>query len=63
MQRQCEWRWWGSRASWLRVLAVAADWPQWRGLNRAAKVTDFKAPAVWPSQLTAQKWKVTVGDG
>jgi outer membrane protein assembly factor BamB len=43
-------------------LAVAADWPQWRGLNRAAKVTDFKPPAKWPTQLT-KKWSVPVGDG
>jgi outer membrane protein assembly factor BamB len=42
--------------------AWAADWPQWRGLNRSAKVTDFKAPAKWPEQLN-QKWKVTVGEG
>lgn len=40
----------------------AADWPQWRGLNRDARVTDFKAPKKWPEALT-QKWKVTVGDG
>ncbi|HWE93148.1 MAG TPA: PQQ-binding-like beta-propeller repeat protein [Tepidisphaeraceae bacterium] len=39
-----------------------ADWPQWRGSNRDAKVTDFTAPATWPKELT-QKWKVTVGDG
>ncbi|MDB5332942.1 MAG: qgdA, partial [Phycisphaerales bacterium] len=38
-----------------------ADWPQWRGANRDAKVTDFTAPATWPKELT-QKWKVTVGD-
>jgi outer membrane protein assembly factor BamB len=42
--------------------AWAADWPQWRGLNRSAKVTDFKAPEKWPEQLN-QKWKVTVGEG
>lgn len=40
----------------------AADWPQWRGPNRDAKVADFKAPNTWPKELT-QKWKVTVGDG
>lgn len=43
-------------------LLSAADWPQWRGPNRDAKVTGFKAPEVWPQQL-AQKWKVTVGVG
>jgi outer membrane protein assembly factor BamB len=40
----------------------AQDWPQWRGKNRDAKATDFKAPQTWPKELT-QKWKVTVGDG
>ncbi|MEX2139028.1 MAG: PQQ-binding-like beta-propeller repeat protein [Pirellulales bacterium] len=44
------------------VFARAGDWPEWRGLNRAAKATDFKAPSVWPEQLTP-KWKVTVGEG
>ena len=46
-------------------LAPAArgdDWPQWRGPNRDAKVTGFKAPATWPKELT-RKWKETVGDG
>jgi len=40
----------------------AQDWPQWRGSNRDAKATDFKAPKTWPKELT-KKWKVTVGDG
>ena len=42
--------------------AMAADWPQWRGLNRDGKATGFKAPATWPKELT-QKWKTAVGDG
>src|SRR5579871_6764749 len=42
--------------------ATAQDWPQWRGPNRDAHATGFKAPATWPKELT-QKWKVTVGDG
>lgn len=42
--------------------ALAQNWPQWRGLNRDAKATDFKAPKTWPKELT-QKWKVPVGDG
>jgi outer membrane protein assembly factor BamB len=41
---------------------AAQDWPQWRGPNRDAKVTGFKAPKTWPKELT-RKWKVTVGDG
>ncbi len=40
--------------------SVLADWPQFRGPNRDARVSDFKAPATWPKQL-AQKWKVKVG--
>jgi outer membrane protein assembly factor BamB len=42
--------------------AAAADWPQWRGPNRDAKVAGFEAPATWPKELT-KKWKVTIGDG
>jgi outer membrane protein assembly factor BamB len=38
------------------------DWPQWMGPNRDAKVANFKAPAAWPSALTA-KWKTAVGQG
>src|SRR5262245_43265193 len=39
-----------------------ADWPQWRGPNRDAKVSDFKAPKTWPKELK-QQWKITVGEG
>jgi len=42
--------------------ALAQDWPQWRGANRDAKATGFKAPLTWPKEL-AQKWKITVGEG
>jgi outer membrane protein assembly factor BamB len=42
--------------------ASGQDWPQWRGANRDAKATGFKAPQTWPKSLT-QKWKVTVGNG
>jgi outer membrane protein assembly factor BamB len=61
----------GNRATCVVVLGVlllgtscahAQDWPQWRGLNRDAKVTGFNAPATWPKELT-QKWKVQVSDG
>jgi outer membrane protein assembly factor BamB len=38
------------------------DWPQWRGTNRDGKVTGFKAPKVWPKELT-QEWKINVGSG
>jgi len=42
--------------------ASAQDWSQWRGSNRDAKATDFKAPQTWPKELT-RKWKITVGEG
>src|SRR4051812_46794227 len=45
----------------LRASAFA-DWPQWRGENRDAKVSDFKPPATWPKELT-KKWSIPVGDG
>lgn len=41
---------------------VGQDWPQWRGANRDAKASGFKAPAVWPKELT-KKWSVPVGNG
>lgn len=46
---------------WVAV-APAADWPQWRGPNRDARVTGFEAPASWPQELT-KKWEETIGDG
>lgn len=44
------------------INTFAQDWPQWRGINRDGKVTGFKAPQVWPKELT-QVWKVNVGFG
>jgi len=41
--------------------AHTADWPQWRGPNRDAKVTGFTVPATWPKALV-KKWNVTVGE-
>jgi outer membrane protein assembly factor BamB len=43
-------------------VALAQDWPQWRGPGRDGKVTGFTAPATWPKELP-QKWKVNVGGG
>ena len=43
-------------------LALAEDWPQWRGANRDGSVKEFEAPEAWPTVLT-QKWKVKVGSG
>jgi outer membrane protein assembly factor BamB len=42
--------------------AYSQDWPQWRGIDRDSKVTGFKAPAAWSTELK-QEWKVTVGFG
>jgi outer membrane protein assembly factor BamB len=50
----------GAACLTLVVSAPAQDWPQWRGVNRDAKVTGFIAPKTWPAQLN-QKWKVEVG--
>ncbi|HOU96696.1 MAG TPA: PQQ-like beta-propeller repeat protein [Bacteroidales bacterium] len=38
------------------------DWTQFRGPNLDCRVTGFKAPDSWPSELV-QVWKVTVGTG
>ena len=40
----------------------AQDWPQWRGANRDGKVTGFKAPEQWPTELKL-RWKTPVGTG
>jgi outer membrane protein assembly factor BamB len=42
--------------------SFSQDWPQFRGINRDSKVTGFKAPSLWPSELL-QQWKITVGTG
>lgn len=44
------------------LISTAQDWPQWRGVNRDSKVSGFKVPATWPTDLQ-QTWKVTVGTG
>lgn len=54
-------------ATAVAILGSAADtrggdWPQFRGANRDARATDFKAPKTWPKELK-QSWKITVGDG
>lgn len=43
-------------------VAMASDWPQWRGPNSNARVASFKAPAEWPKELETV-WKVEIGDG
>ena len=51
-----------SLALLLSAAAIWADWPQWRGPNRDAKVPGFLAPKTWPKTLT-QKWTTMVGSG
>ena len=46
----------------LSSYSFSQDWPQFRGMGRDAKVTGFKAPAAWPTELK-QEWKVAVGFG
>jgi outer membrane protein assembly factor BamB len=43
-------------------IALAQDWPQWRGPNRDGVAAGFRAPQAWPAELKL-KWKVTVGEG
>jgi outer membrane protein assembly factor BamB len=44
------------------LISTAQDWPQWRGITRDGKITGFKSPATWPTELK-QIWKITVGTG
>jgi len=46
----------------LAVQPLLADWPQFRGPNRDAKVADAKLPSSWPKTLK-QEFKVEVGLG
>jgi outer membrane protein assembly factor BamB len=49
-------------AVWAAGVAAGQDWSQWRGVNRDGKVSEFTAPATWPTELT-KKWQVPIGDG
>jgi len=43
-------------------VALARDWPQWRGPHRDGIADSFKPPAAWPDKLKTV-WKVPVGIG
>ena len=43
-------------------VALAQEWPGWRGPHRDGTVPSFTAPKAWPEQLKT-KWKVPVGIG
>lgn len=49
-------------SSILSVTAAAQDWPQWRGPNRDATVSDGSIPQTWPKTLK-EEWKVPIGVG
>jgi outer membrane protein assembly factor BamB len=44
------------------AVAIAQDWPQWRGPNRDGAIAFFNEPASWPERLV-QRWRVEVGPG
>jgi outer membrane protein assembly factor BamB len=46
----------------LLAIAIAEDWPQWRGPHRDGIGSAITEPKVWPEQLKL-KWKVKVGEG
>jgi outer membrane protein assembly factor BamB len=46
----------------LSGFSQSTDFPGWRGANRDGKVVGFKAPAVWPKELT-KVWEQPVGLG
>jgi outer membrane protein assembly factor BamB len=43
-------------------LALAADWPQWRGPARDGVAGSFRAPKAWPAKLT-KVWSIEAGGG
>jgi len=43
-------------------VALAQDWPQWRGPNRDGIASGFAAPKAWPEKLKTI-WKVAAGAG
>lgn len=49
-------------SSILSVTAAAQEWPQWRGPNRDATVSDGSIPQTWPKTLK-EEWKVPIGVG
>lgn len=42
---------------------VAADWPQWRGVNRDGLSTETGWQVSWPENGPAQLWRESVGEG
>ncbi|MFN8211646.1 MAG: PQQ-binding-like beta-propeller repeat protein [Bacteroidales bacterium] len=40
----------------------AQDWPQFRGAAADCRVSDFRIPSTWPSEIT-KVWTVNVGNG
>ena len=46
----------------LATVALAQDWPQWRGPARDGQIVGFKEPSAWPQALT-KRWNTDVGAG
>jgi outer membrane protein assembly factor BamB len=44
------------------TMALATEWPQWRGPNRDAVVSDEPSGPPWPGELT-ERWRSEVGSG
>jgi outer membrane protein assembly factor BamB len=48
----------------LPALAVAADWPQWRGVNRDGKSAETGLLKAWPAGGPKQVWRISgLGEG
>ena len=45
------------------LVAMGADWNQWRGPKRDGTVGEFSAPATWTTESLSKKWTVPVGEG
>ncbi|MDA8744001.1 PQQ-binding-like beta-propeller repeat protein [Rubripirellula amarantea] len=43
--------------------APAEDWPQWRGVNRDAAITDTNITDQFSDQILPRRWKVDIGAG
>ena len=47
----------------LALVAVAADWPQWRGPARDGHAPGVKLQATWPADPPKPRWAMPVGQG
>ena len=47
----------------LTTVVSADDWPQWRGVNRDAKLSPAEQVATLPTRIVKRKWSVELGAG